>query len=341
LRVILVLLLTAVVSSCRKPPGEPVFVITPGVPPSPAGLESTASPSETIAVEQPETLQLPPAVTPSDTATAPAVPGVRVISLSIHGSLYASLEAHGCDRPDVISAHLVRCLWWRMNPWRDICAGDSLVFLYADSSEGIENQTVALHYIPVSGSAVQPFSVYLFRKTGDNYPSYFYSDGTEIAELLNTMPISTFEEITGVYSEPRGDHVHGGIDFKAPEGTPVRTARGGVVSRTDWNFDNNGHCVEIAMGGGYSEIFLHLSSIAPGVAPGASIAAGAPVGAVGSTGHSYAPHLHYQINDENGYPIDPVLFFGTHQRVLDGADLTAFRAFRDRCDGMMSAGGLQ
>jgi hypothetical protein len=328
-------IVAASVSSCRKPPGEPVFVITPESYTQRSDSTVGTGP-ETLSVIAPETLSLPPESLIAD--TVPQIPDVSLMAFSIRGSLYESIEAGGYPDPDVIAAHLVRCMWWRMNPWRDACAGDSLVALYAESSQGIENRTVALRYIPVGGSSVEPFSVYLFRRTGDNFPSYYYGDGTEVAELLNTLPVSTFEEITGIYGEPRSDHSHGGIDFKAPEGTPVRTARGGVVSRTDWNYEYNGHCVEIEMGSGYSEVFLHLSSIASGVSPGATLQAGALVGQVGSTGRSYSAHLHYQINDENDYPIDPLLFFGSHRRSLEGADLTEFRAFRDRCDEMMNKG---
>jgi murein DD-endopeptidase len=330
----LLVLAAAAAASCRKPPGEPVFVITSES--YTQGSDTLASPPpETLALVPPETLSLPPETL---SAGAPRIPDVQILALSISGSLYSSLEALGCQTPDVIAAHLVRCLWWRMNPWRDICAGDSIIVLYADSMQGMENRTVALRYIPVPGSSVDPFSVYVFKRTGDNFPSHYYGDGTEVAELLNTLPVSTFEEITGIYGEPRGDHTHSGIDFKAPEGTPVRTARGGVVVRTDWNYSYNGHCVEIDMGGGYAEIFLHLNSIATGVSSGASLSAGALVGEVGNTGRSYSAHLHYQINDENDYPIDPLLFFATHHRSLEGADLASFRVFRDRCDGMMNEG---
>lgn len=329
-------LVAAAAVSCRKPPGEPVFVITPESYFLPADTSVAVTP-ETLAVIQPETLAIQPETLAVD--TGPPVPDVHLLAFEVRGSLYASLEAVGCEAPDVVAAHLVRCLWWRMDPWRDMCAGDSIIVLYADSSQGLENRTVALRYIPIPGSAVGAFSIYLFRKTGDNFPSYYYGDGTEVAELLNILPLSTFEEITGIYGEPRGDHTHSGMDFKAPEGTPVRTARGGQVERVDWNYEYNGHCVEIDMGSGYSEIFLHLSTIAPGIAPGASLAAGALVGEVGNTGRSYAAHLHYQINDENGYPIDPLLFYGSHRRSLDGGDLSAFRAFRDGCEEMMRGGG--
>lgn len=330
------MLSVSAVCGCRRQPGEPVFVIGGS---RPADTCAVVTAPETLHVAIPDTISLD--TLPADTVESvpPDLADVRLTAFEVRGSLYESLSrALPDDAPDVLAAHLVRCLWWDIDPWNDMCAGDSLIVLFGDGSRGIENRTVAVRYVPVSGSASSGFSVYLFLRAGDNYPSYWHADGSEAALMLNTMPISTFEEITGIYGEPRGDHQHAGQDFKAPEGTPVRTARGGTVARLDWNTSYNGRCIEIEMGGGYSEIFLHLSTISAGVVPGAFLAAGTVVGAVGNTGRSYSAHLHYQINDESDRPIDPRLFFGTHRRQLEGADLQAFRAFCGRCDAMMSGG---
>lgn len=268
------------------------------------------------------------------------LPGARCARLELHGSLYSSIaENLPGENADILGAHAVRCMWWNVDPWRGLSAGDSLVILFGAGDMGLENRIIALRYTPVAGASSRGFSVYLFRKTGDSFPSYFYPDGIEAVKLLDVMPLSTFEEVTGIYGEPRGDHAHAGIDFKAPEGTPVRTAHGGIVARTDWNTEYNGRCVEILMGAGYSEIFLHLRDIAPAVSAGASIPAGATIGTVGNTGRSYSAHLHYQINDECGRPIDPALFFGTHRRSLGAADMTAFQDFVTLCDSLMLARG--
>ena len=53
---------------------------------------------------------------------------------------------------------------------------------------------------------------------------------------------------------------------------------------------------------GRSWTYCHLSFLEPAVQPGASLAAGAPVGLVGSTGHSTGPHLHLQTGPELTYP---------------------------------------
>ncbi len=257
------------------------------------------------------------------------------LAVEINGSIYGSLRGQAED-PDVLGAHIVRCMVWDTDPWHGMNAGDSIYVLVGET--GRENSVVALRYVPKQGTSNHQFSVYSFTMTGDNFPSFFYADGTEMMKLLNYMPVNTFEEMTSPYGEPRGDHVHSGVDFKAPEGTLVRTCRGGTVTRVNWNHDYNGNCVEVSIGGGYREIFLHLESVAPGISPGVVLSRGDTVGRVGNTGEtSTAPHIHYQINDENGNPIDPYLFYGSHRRHLPQDDMERFQRFRDRCDEWLGA----
>ncbi|MBN2587811.1 MAG: M23 family metallopeptidase [Candidatus Fermentibacteraceae bacterium] len=279
---------------------------------------------------------------PVDTVEAPVpdtleCPWTR-LALEINGSIYASLTGR-VDNPDVLGAHIVRCMWWNTDPWRRMNAGDSLFVLVGET--GRENSVVALRYQPEEGTSGQPFSVYSYRMTGDNYPSHYYADGTEVMKLLSYMPVSTFEEMTGPYGEPRGDHEHTGVDFKAPPGTPVRTCRGGTVVRTNWNYEYNGNCVEVNIGAGYTEIFLHLQAIEAGVREGTVLQRGDTVGCVGNTGvTSTAPHIHYQINDERGNPIDPYLFYSSYRRSLPPGDMDEFAGFRDSCDRWLRAPSL-
>ena len=288
-----------------------------------AAADSTA---DSLAADTVETLPQ----TPSDW---------HAVAMEIRGSLYSSLERHVDSQADVLGAHCMRCMWWDIRPWEDLIAGDSLYIVYTDSAQtGFENRILALEYVPVQGSSSPRFAVYRYMRSGDNHPSFYYADGTEAPALLDAMPVTTFEEITGVFGEPRSGHSHAGVDFKAPVGTPVRTVSGGTVSRVDWNSEYNGRCVEVNVGGGYSQVFIHLDGLADGVAPGARIPSGGLVGYVGNTGRSYAAHLHYQINDlSSGYPVDPYIFHGSHRRSLTDGDMEGFREFQSRCEMLMES----
>ncbi len=353
------LLTTALLLGCASPPeGDDVLVLRPGdyvgIPDDPPvhepmfheisdsvltafsdSLSSDSLPADSLADSLAASEDSALAVSDSLSEVEAVMPAnTDLLAVEVRGSLYGSLQEAPGIEPDVLGAFCVRYLWWDINPWTGLLAGDSLRILYGTAQGARENTVAALRYSPVAGSGNSGFSVYAFRKTGDNYPSIWYADGTEVVRLLNRMPVSTFEEVTGVFGERRGSGVHHGVDFKAPTGVPVRSVLGGRVNRVDWNSDYNGRCVEIDFGG-YSEIFLHLDGISEGISPGRTVEPGAQIGTVGNTGRSYASHLHYQINDLNDNPIDPYVFLGSRRRSLSGDDMDEFAAVRDSLDVLL------
>lgn len=110
---------------------------------------------------------------------------------------------------------------------------------------------------------------------------------------------------TGPVTSPFGQRwgrMHTGIDIGAPEGAPIVAAAAGTVIVAGWA-DGYGNTVAIDHGGGIATLYGHQSSIA--VAVGQQVAAGQVVGAVGSTGRSTGPHLHFEVR-VNGTPVDPL-----------------------------------
>lgn len=91
---------------------------------------------------------------------------------------------------------------------------------------------------------------------------------------------------------PRGTRFHTGIDIPAPSGRVVAAAAAGTVIATGWAADW-GYSVLLAHAEGVRTFYAHLSAI--DVRVGAAVLAGAPIGHVGSTGHSTGPHLHFEV----------------------------------------------
>ena len=100
----------------------------------------------------------------------------------------------------------------------------------------------------------------------------------------------------------RGSRLHAGLDFRSAMGDPVAAAGAGTVAVRAYD-GGWGNYVVLAHGSGVRTVYAHLSRIA--VSQGQSVAAGARIGAVGSTGTSTGPHLHFEVLSR-GANVDPL-----------------------------------
>lgn len=101
------------------------------------------------------------------------------------------------------------------------------------------------------------------------------------------------------------DRMHTGVDFTAPNGTPIQATGNGVVVKAEHERVGYGNHVIIDHGFGYSTLYGHMSSYT--VREGDKIQKGQTIGYVGNTGTSTAPHLHYEVRVK-GNPVDPIIY---------------------------------
>lgn len=106
-------------------------------------------------------------------------------------------------------------------------------------------------------------------------------------------------------------HDYPAADIAAPEGAPVYALADAIVVR-GWA-EPNGNCgigATLTTADGQTWTYCHLSYLDGAVTAGASLAAGAPIGLVGSTGDATGPHLHLQLDPTKAYPQDEPWFRG-------------------------------
>jgi murein DD-endopeptidase MepM/ murein hydrolase activator NlpD len=100
--------------------------------------------------------------------------------------------------------------------------------------------------------------------------------------------------------------MHAGLDFTAPQGTPIYATADGVIKVAGYNEGGYGNHVVINHGYGYETLYGHMVRVKARV--GQRVKRGEIVGYVGSTGKSTGPHCHYEVRKGN-QKLDPVYFF--------------------------------
>ncbi|NEP85857.1 MAG: M23 family metallopeptidase [Okeania sp. SIO2C2] len=123
----------------------------------------------------------------------------------------------------------------------------------------------------------------------------------------NQGPVSTIYGVRRYYNgEFAENYYHRGVDYADYNGSPVVAPAAGrvaLVGLESQGFEIHGNTVGIDHGQGVTSIFIHLSRI--NVQEGDFVKAGQLIGAVGSTGASTGPHLHWGLY-VSGQSVDPV-----------------------------------
>jgi murein DD-endopeptidase MepM/ murein hydrolase activator NlpD len=99
---------------------------------------------------------------------------------------------------------------------------------------------------------------------------------------------------------------HAGLDFAAPQGTPIYATADGRITTAGNKGNGFGNHVVIDHGYSYETLYGHMVRVK--VKVGQLVKRGEVIGWVGSTGKSTGPHVHYEVH-KNGRPIDPIYFF--------------------------------
>lgn len=99
---------------------------------------------------------------------------------------------------------------------------------------------------------------------------------------------------------------HAGLDFSAPQGTPIYATANGTITTAGNTGNGYGNHVLINHGYGYETLYGHMVRVK--VRNGQQVKRGEVIGWVGSTGKSTGPHCHYEVH-KYGEKIDPIYFF--------------------------------
>jgi murein DD-endopeptidase MepM/ murein hydrolase activator NlpD len=138
---------------------------------------------------------------------------------------------------------------------------------------------------------------------------YFDEEGNSLRKTFLKAPLQ-FSRISSRFSYSRLHPIlkirrpHLGVDYAAPQGTPVHAVGDGVVIFKGYS-GGAGKMIKIKHNGNYMTAYLHLNGYGKNLRKGSTVKQGDVIGYVGSTGLSTGPHLDFRFY-KNGRAVDPL-----------------------------------
>lgn len=242
----------------------------------------------------------------------------KAVSGEIKSSVYIAAINNG-GSPQLVS-RLVDVFAWQID-FFSVQKGDKFKVIFEE--EWVDGKPIGMKrilgaYFEHAGKA--NYALYFDECGGKDY---FDECGGSVRRVLLKAPLD-FGRISSHYSMKRFHPVlkryksHLGTDYAAPKGTPIRSVGDGIVLEAKYK-GGNGNYVKIRHNNTYTTQYLHMSKIAKGIYPGATVGQGQTIGFVGSTGLATGPHVCFrfwkngrQVNslkvDLPPQPIDPLAF---------------------------------
>jgi len=171
-----------------------------------------------------------------------------------------------------------------------------------------EIQTLTAGAPIVIPGGVKPFQARVVEESAGTQ-----SSGSSTGSFAYTAPAPAYTAPSGNFLWPAAANYvsqgfwwgHRGIDIAASIGVPIYAADSGCVSSAGWSNVGYGYMILLNHGNGFQTLYGHLSQYYVDV--GQCVSRGQVIGAMGSTGNSTGPHLHFEIR-VNGAPDNPYFY---------------------------------
>jgi murein DD-endopeptidase MepM/ murein hydrolase activator NlpD len=234
--------------------------------------------------------------------TSPMQTSVRMTSGTVLQSLYDAADE--ARLPDPVVRQLTQIFSNQIDFHRTLRRGAQFSVVYEVlEADGEPIRTGRVLSAEINNDN-QHFEAVWFESP-DQKGNYFDMNGNSLSRSYLASPVPFSRKTSGftmrLHPIFKTRQAHKGIDYAAPTGTPALVVGDGVVSFAGRN-GGYGNVVEVNHGNGHKTLYAHLSKIH--VRHGQKVQKGQPIGAVGSTGWSTGPHLHFEFL-VNGRHVDP------------------------------------
>lgn len=255
---------------------------------------------------------------------------VEMRSRTINDSLYSATDSatDGSKMPDGVVGQLVQMFSTNIDFRSNLKRGDHFNVVYEtfwQDGEMVKVGKVLAGEFTNRGVTYQ--SVW-YEDPATHQGGYYTLDGKSLKKGFLKSPIE-FSRISSGFamrSHPITGNwkQHKGIDFAAPNGTPIHASGDGVVDYEGSGMTGYGNLVVLKHWAGYSTAYAHMSRFAPNLRKGSRVSQGDVIGYVGSTGWSTGNHVHYEFR-VNNEPRDPMSLGNLAQQPLDAAEMARFK----------------
>ncbi len=227
----------------------------------------------------------------------------------VDSSLYESVQKAG--ESTALVSLLVELFAWDVNFYTDTHPGDHWKVVIEKQFLGGQfykyGRVLAAEY----GGKTGTFRAFFWNGKGaprDKPGKYYDEHGLALSKSMLKTPLR-YVRISSKFDRKRFhpilhvEKAHLGIDYAAPQGTPVWASASGRVVEVGLK-RGSGNTVVLAHTGGLSTRYYHLSRYARGLHVGQQVKQKEVIGYVGMTGLATGPHLHFSVT-KNGAFVDP------------------------------------
>lgn len=232
------------------------------------------------------------------------VPITRISEAEISTSLWDAMHSYNLN--PVLALDLSDVFAWAVD-FFGLYKGDKFKAIYDELYVG--DRSVGIGTIHAAWFDHRGKKYYAFRYMQDSIWSYWDEEGNSLRKAFLKAPLR-FSRISSGFTHSRMHPIlkvyrpHTGVDYVAPEGTPVVALGDGVVIEKGYNHAA-GNYVKIRHNSVYTTGYNHFSRFGKGIAKGVRVQQGQVIGYVGNTGYSTGPHLDLRFW-KNGKPVDPL-----------------------------------
>ena len=227
---------------------------------------------------------------------------VRMTGGTVASSLYAAADE--ARLPDAIIGQLTDIFSNQIDFHRTLRKGARFAVVYevleADGEPIRTGRVLSAEF----NNDNQLYQAVWFQEPGQK-GNYYALDGKSLRRAYLASPVAFSRKTSGMgmrlHPIFQTLQKHNGVDYAAPTGTPAMSIGDGVVDFAGVQ-GGYGNVVIVRHSPSHSTVYAHLSRIQ--VRKGQTIQKGQPIGAVGSTGWSTGPHLHFEFR-VNGVHVDP------------------------------------